>query len=177
MDIPSLISSRVVSKHTMSYDMFDKVIDRVLDHEKEYVNHPDDPGRETKWGISKRSYPNVDIKNLTKEQAIEIYRRDFWHQIDDGIPKQAVYQVLDSAVNHGMGNTRRFIQRSVGVADDGIIGRITLAALRSYDPNDFTLNFIAERLEFMTLLSIWPSFGKGWARRIAKNIRYAAEDN
>lgn len=159
------------------YDIFDKVIVRVLEHEQGYVNHPNDPGRETKYGISKRSYPALDIKNLTKEQAIEIYRRDFWHPIDEGIPGQAVYQVLDSAVNHGMGNTRRFIQRAVGVADDGVIGPLTLATLRSADPNDFTLNFIAERLDFMTKLSIWPSFGRGWARRIAQNIRYAAEDN
>ena len=48
---------------------FDQVIDRVLAHEGGYVNDPDDPGGETKYGISKKAYPKIDIKNLTKEEA------------------------------------------------------------------------------------------------------------
>jgi lysozyme family protein len=159
-------------------DRFDIYIERVLSHEAGYVNHPNDPGGETKWGISKRSYPHLNIKDLTRAQAIEIYRKDFWMPLFDAYLHTAVaYQVLDSAVNHGMGNTRRFLQRAVDVADDGILGKITLAALRSADVNDLLMNFLAERIEFMTKLSTWISFGKGWMRRIAQNLRYATEDN
>lgn len=54
-------------------------------------------------GISKRSYPNVDIKNLTRVQAINIYRRDFWHRIHgDGMFGSVAYQSMDFAVNSGM---------------------------------------------------------------------------
>ena len=59
-------------------ERFRKAIEVILKYEGGYVNDPNDLGSETNFGISKRSYPNVDIKNLTKEQAIEIYHRDWW---------------------------------------------------------------------------------------------------
>uniref|UniRef100_UPI0039E582BF glycosyl hydrolase 108 family protein n=1 Tax=Klebsiella pneumoniae TaxID=573 RepID=UPI0039E582BF len=61
--------------------MFDDLIGRVLGHEGGYVNDPRDPGGETQFGISKRAYPNVDIKGLTRETAISIYKRDFWDRV------------------------------------------------------------------------------------------------
>lgn len=156
---------------------FEYYIERVLEAEGGYVNHPNDPGGETNWGISKRSYPNVDIKRLTREQAIEIYRRDFWNRVQGNeLPPALAFQALDAAINSGIGNAVRFLQRAVGVADDGIIGPITLARVRSYDEWDVTALYIAERLEFMTKLNTWATFGKGWSRRIAKLLRYAAED-
>lgn len=153
-------------------------IERILSHEGGYVNHPNDPGGETKWGIAKRSYPNVNIKALTREAAIEIYRRDFWAPMEKALVSDAVaYQALDSAVNHGMGNTVRFLQRAVGVADDGRIGPVTIGHLRAVNECDLLMRFLAERLDFMTKLSVWPTFGKGWSRRIAQNLKYASEDN
>src|SRR5574342_1291711 len=104
-------------------DKFNFYIERVLSHEGGYVYHKDDPGGETKWGISKRSYPNLDIKGLTREQAIEIYRRDFWDRVQgSNLPNALAYQALDSAINSGMGNTVRFLQRAVRTADDGVFG-------------------------------------------------------
>ena len=159
-------------------DRFDVFIERLLSHEGGYVNHPSDPGGETKWGISKRSYPNVDIARLTREQAIAIYRRDFWEKSRaDDLPPAVGFQLLDAAVNSGIGQATRWLQVAAGVADDGVIGPATLGALRIADPNDLVMRFCAERLDFMTRLSTWPQFGKGWARRIAQNLRYAAQDN
>ena len=156
---------------------FDIYIERILGHEGGYVNNPNDPGGETKWGISKRSYPTLVIKSLSREDAIEIYRRDFWNRVEgESLPPALAYQALDAAINSGIGNAVRFLQRALGVADDGIVGPLTKARLRSVSEWDITALFIAERLEFMTKLNSWPSFGKGWARRIAQNIRYAAED-
>jgi hypothetical protein len=57
---------------------FEEIIEIVLEHEGGYVNDPDDAGGETKYGIAKRWYPDVDIKNLTKEQAKKIYHTDYW---------------------------------------------------------------------------------------------------
>ncbi len=159
----------------MSFDTF---IDRVLSHEGGYVNHRDDPGGETQWGISRRSYPSLNIRKLTREQAKEIYRRDFWERVrGTQLPKELAFQALDAAVNHGIGNAVRWLQRAVGVADDGVIGPVTLAAIRGADSADLVLRFNAERLEFYTKLGTFDTFGRGWVRRIAANLRHAARDN
>lgn len=158
-------------------DRFDRFIDRLLSHEGGYVNNPADPGGETKFGISKRSYPKVNIRRLTREQAVAIYRRDFWERSRaDDLDPALGFQLLDAAVNSGIDQATRWLQRAVGVADDGIIGPVTLGALRVSDPADVIARFNAERLEFMTRLSGWQSFGRGWARRIAQNLRYSADD-
>lgn len=157
---------------------FPMMIDRILGHEGGYVNDPADPGGETNWGISKRAYPSVDIRALTKDQAIEIYHKDYWTPLRlEGFADGVAYQLLDSAVNSGIGQSIRFVQRAVGVADDGVAGPVTLSALAGADESDMIMLFLAERLEFMTKLKNWPNHGKGWARRIAQNLRYGAQDS
>lgn len=159
-------------------DFFDEVIDRILSHEGGYVNHPSDPGGETKWGISKRSYPHLNIKALTRDEAIELYRKDFWNPLQGwSFDKAVSFQLLDAAINSGMGNAVRFVQRAVGVADDGHVGPVTLRAIKAASQCDLLLGISAERLEFMTKLSKWSTFGQGWARRIAQNLRYGMSDN
>jgi lysozyme family protein len=158
-------------------DKFDTFIERVLSHEGGYVNHPSDPGGETKWGIAKRSYPHLNIKDLTREQAIEIYRRDFWQAVGGHLlTDEVAFQALDAAINHGPANAIRWLQRAVGVADDGVFGPISRAAVGRMPSVDVVLRFNAERLDFYTKLSTWGTFGKGWVRRVANNLRYAAED-
>lgn len=157
---------------------FNTAINRVLGHEGGYVNDPNDPGGETNWGISKRSYPNVNIRKLTRDAAIAIYYRDFWLPIGGDRLKYAIaYPCLDAAVNHGIGTTRRMMQRALKVADDGIIGPVTLSKLATVDINDFVMRFVAERLDFYTRLSNWKYYGAGWTRRMAGVLRYGAEDN
>lgn len=159
----------------MSFDAF---IDRVLSHEGGLVDDPRDPGGLTKYGIAKRSYPHLDIRSLTRAQAIDIYRRDFWDRVQgDKLPKQFAFQALDAAVNHGIGNAVRWMQRAAGVADDGVIGPLTLAAISRADPADLVLLFNAERLAFYTKLTTFDAFGRGWVNRVAGNLRHAAGDN
>lgn len=159
-------------------DFFDTIIDRVLKNEGGYVNNPKDPGGETNFGIAKRSYPSVNIKSLTRDDAVAIYRRDFWNAISgDKLPRQFAFQALDAAVNHGISNAIRWTQRAAGVADDGVFGPVTLAAIKAADPADLVLNFLAVRLDFYTRLARWDTFGAGWVRRVAENMRYAAGDN
>nr|WP_295941164.1 glycosyl hydrolase 108 family protein [uncultured Acidovorax sp.] len=158
--------------------LFLDLVDRVLSHEGGYVNDPNDPGGETKWGISKRSYPHLNIKDLTRQDAIAIYQRDFWQRVQgDKLPVPFVFQALDAAVNHGIGNAVRWMQRAAGVADDGVIGPVTLAAVARQEPADLVLNFNAERLEFYAKLQTFDHFGRGWTRRVAQNLRFAAQDN
>lgn len=156
---------------------FEISINRLLGHEGGYVNNPADPGGETNWGISKRSYPGLNIKTLTREQAIALYKRDFWEVVGaDSFPDGIGYQLLDFAVNSGSGIALRALQRAVGCADDGHIGPVSLAAIKAMEPHDLVMRFLAERLVFMTNCSGWPSFSKGWARRIAANLKFGAED-
>jgi lysozyme family protein len=156
---------------------YDTAINRLLGNEGGYVHDPDDPGGETKWGISKRSYPGINIKDLTREQAIALYRRDFWDRA--GLESQPLvigFQMLDFAVNSGAGTALRALQRAAGVADDGHIGPHTLAAIAEAAPHDLIMRFLAERLIFMTGCKNWTAAGKGWARRIAADLRYGAQD-
>lgn len=158
--------------------LFDTVFDRVLGHEEGYINNPDDPGGETKWGISKRSYPNVDIKNLTRLQAREIYFNDFWTRIHaDKLPDGVAYQLFDFAVNSGIETAVRYLQRALNIADDGYWGPVSQAAADKTSESDIIMKLIAERLDFRTRSSKWDKFGKGWVRRDAQNLRYGALDS
>ena len=156
---------------------FDQIFDRLMGNEGGYVNNPKDPGGETNWGICKRSYPDVDIKNLTKEGAKDIYWRDFWTrgQMDKMDPVVA-FQVFDFAVNSGVETAIRKLQQCVDVADDGIIGPVTLAAIKKYHPAQIVMLFVGARLDFWRRLSTWPVFGSGWAHRAAVDLRYGALD-
>ena len=157
---------------------FDIVFDRVIGHEGGYVNDPNDPGGETKWGISKRSYPHLNIAELTREDAKGIYRKDFWNVIKaDNLPDGVAFQVFDFAVNSGVSTGIRYFQRALGVADDGIWGPISQAAADAASETDMIMGIIAERLDFMTRLKNWPHHGKGWTRRMAANLRYGILDS
>lgn len=155
---------------------FDEAFARLIDSEGGYVNDPRDPGGETKFGISKRSYPDIDIKNLTLDGAKAIYLRDFWNPLGDAHPA-IKFQAFDFAVNSGIQTAIRKLQAAIGVADDGHWGPRSAAALVAMDLNDVLMRFVAQRLRFWTALSIWPSYGKGWARRAADDLYYAAQDN
>jgi lysozyme family protein len=157
---------------------FDVACDRVLGHEGGYVNDPHDPGGETNWGISKRSYPHVDIKALTRDQAKAIYKKDVWVPIKgDTVYDGVAYQLFDFAVNSGIQTAIRYLQRAVGVADDGHWGPVSQQAAQHKSESDTIMLLCAERLEFMTRTKNWPQHGKGWARRIAQNLRFGSVDS
>lgn len=157
---------------------FDTAFDRLMGHEGGYVNDPADPGGETKWGVSKRSYPNVNIKELTKEDAKAIFKRDFWDKVKGDLLLDGVaFQLADFAYHSGPETAIRAYQRSLRVADDGHFGPLSLAASKAMDESDQIMRLVAERLDFQTRLSTWSKFGKGWARRAAQNLRYGSEDS
>lgn len=158
--------------------LIEKWLIRILGAEGGYVNNPNDPGGETKWGISKRSYPLLDIKNLTIEDAVEIYKRDYlgklkWREYHDGV----AYQLLDLAVHSGVKRATKILQEAIHVKPDGIIGPITISRINQISESDLIMLLIAKRIEFLTGLPTWNSFGKGWMRRIAADLQYGAEDS
>lgn len=126
-------------------------IDRVIGREGGYVNDPADRGGETKFGISKRSYPNLDIKNLTQMDAAAIYKRDYWDAINaDQLPENIREMAFDAAVNHGVGWTKEALEKS------------------NKDPK----KFLALREEkYKQIVANDPSqakFLKGWMNRISE---------
>lgn len=156
---------------------FDTAFERLLGSEGGYVDDPKDPGGETKWGISKRSYPALDIKNLTQAQAKEIYLRDFWLPLGAAAHPAVKFQVFDFAVNSGISTALRKLQLAVGVADDGHWGAVSAAALAKQELNDTLMRFAAHRLKFMNRLSNWDHNSRGWSERVANDLLYASEDN
>jgi lysozyme family protein len=146
---------------------FDQAFVRLLGNEGGYVNNPADPGGETNWGISKRSYPNLDIKALTQDQAKSIYMHDYWQPCRiELLPEDMQFDVFDAAVNSGHVQATKWLQMTVGTTPDGVIGPKTLAACRP----GLSGRFNGYRLQFMSALPAWTTFGRGWANRIAKNL-------
>lgn len=149
---------------------FDEAFDLLLSptFEGDYSNDPKDPGGETKFGISKRSYPHLDIKNLTRAQVKPIYLYDFWGPAGcAAVPPALKYPLFDFAVNSGPKAAVRALQRRLGVEADGIIGPVTLMEIALWPEKDLALAFTLDRLVFMTGLANWKYHSKGWARRIA----------
>lgn len=162
--------------------VFDLIFDRLMKHEGGYVNHPSDPGGETMYGVTKRVAQAHgyfgDMRKLPKVLAKEITDKSYYKAVKgDQLDRLIAWQLTDAAYNHGNRQAVKFLQRAVGASDDGLIGPMTLAKVAVSDKNDVVLLFNAERLEFFTNLRIWQKFGKGWARRIAGNLRFAAADN
>lgn len=151
---------------------FDQTFHKLLGHEGGFVDHPDDPGGATNWGVTERvarqhGYTGP-MRELPVEMAKDIYRKSYWAPVRaDDLPAPIRYAVFDAAVNSGVGQAARWLQRALGVADDGKIGPLTVAAANMADPEQLLRRMLAQRLKFMTSLSTWPSFGRGWARRIA----------
>ena len=153
---------------------FDEAFQRLIGHEGGFVDHPRDPGGATNWGISQRSYPGEDIRGMTLARAKQIYLRDFWGPAGcDAVPDSVKFSLFDMAVNSGVKPAVRCLQKAVGVNDDGILGPVTLQAVSSMNPSKFIARFNGHRLQFMSSLSNWPSFGRGWANRIAQNLMEA----
>lgn len=112
------------------------------------------------------------IGALTIDQAAAIYRRDYWGPAGcEAVPDALRMDLFDMAVNSGVRAAARCLQRAVGEVEDGVIGPMTLQAIQSMPAPRLLARFAGERLEFMTMLPAWANFGKGWARRIAANLR------
>ena len=154
---------------------FDQAFDRLLDHEGGYVNDPRDPGGKTNWGITiavarAEGYAG-SMRELPRETAKRIYRARYWSPLRaDELPDSVRFDVFDAAVNHGVSQSARWLQRAVGTEPDGVIGAATVAAARGAGPL-IVAQFNGQRLQFYTDLPTWVTFGKGWARRVAANLK------
>lgn len=148
----------------------------VLVHEGGFVNHKDDPGGATNRGVTQRVYDAYrdrqgqsrrSVRAITAEEVADIYKRQYWDAIrGDDLPSGLDYAAFDYAVNSGPRRAAQDLQRELGVAVDGVIGNVTLAGVAKADVYDLIDRLCARRMRFLKGLKHWPTFGKGWTRRV-----------
>lgn len=155
---------------------FDTAFHRLLGHEGGYVDHPSDPGGATNWGVTQavaraNGYTG-HMRDFPVDMAKAIYWRQYWVPIKaDDLPPAIRYAVFDAAVNSGAKQAVKWLQRAIGVNDDGVVGPQTMTFARAANPDFVLRRMLGERLQFMTDLKTWQAFGRGWARRIAEVLQ------
>lgn len=169
----------------MTANRFKICLARVLVHEGGYSNHPLDPGGATNQGVTQRVYDAYrrgkklgprTVRSMTEMERDAIYRQNFWDTIQgDKLPVGVDYVMFDGSVNSGPKQAVKWLQRALGSAYrgqvDGVIGLGTLAALEEVEGSAALIDRICDRrMTFLRALRTWPTFGKGWTKRV-HNVR------
>jgi lysozyme family protein len=154
---------------------FDEIIDHVLESEGGYVNDKDDAGGETNLGISKKTYPDLDIKNLSVDQAKQIYYEDYWVPSKaEQLPNQLREVYFDMVVNFGRRGAAKVLQQACNgkntykIKEDGLVGSATIGACKNLEPDRLRAYRV---LKFAKIVIRKPSqekFWFGWFRRAVK---------
>ena len=111
-----------------------------------------------------QNLPTQSVRAIADSEVAAIYKNLYWDRISgDNLPAGVDFAVFDFAVNSGVSRAAKMLQSVVGVTQDGVIGPATIEATKTY----VAMSITNRRLAFMQSLSIWSTFGKGWAARIA----------
>ena len=162
---------------------FEQCLALVLKEEGGYVDNPHDPGGMTNLGVTKKTYEawvnrtvdEAEMRGLTPDDVAPLYQRNYWDKVAaNSLPVGVDYCLFDAAVNLGPSQAVKFIQRALNVVVDGILGQQTIAAANQRDAAELVEQFCEERLQFMQSLSTWPTFGRGWQRRV-EEVQAAAQ--
>ncbi|MBN2397105.1 MAG: hypothetical protein JXI32_01890 [Deltaproteobacteria bacterium] len=159
---------------------FEAAFAATLDIEKGFVDDPDDPGGETKYGISKRSYPDLDIASLTVDEAKAILRKDFWDllSLSEVENPEIAGEIFDTSVNMGQWTAAVIAQKALNYLGeslkvDGKIGPKTIAALNKWGDKDPRALFIClngfQFIQYTAIVNSKPAledYGWGWTKRI-----------
>ena len=169
-------------------DAFTAALDEVLQHEGGYSDHPRDPGGRTMLGVTQRVWEawtnrpanESDMRALTREKVAPLYRKNYWEAVEaDKLPPGLALCVFDFGVNAGPGRAVRLLQRMVGVAQDGKVGPQTLAAVTGFvhtNGQAGAVRFYQDmRRDYYRSLSNFPTFGRGWLRRVDEVEKAALE--
>ena len=146
-----------------------------LRHEGGWSDHPKDPGGATMKGVTLDTYrrwrpgaTKAQLRAITDAEVAAIYRKGYWDAVNaDDLPAGLDLVAFDGAVNSGPSRGAKWLQAGVGAKQDGKIGPATIAAARAYDTRTAVNRACDARLAFLKTLGTWPTFGKGWSRRVA----------
>ena len=159
----------------MAKDNFAACLAATLTHEGGWSDHPSDPGGATMKGVTigrfREYYPGAtknDLRNISNADLQRIYRRSYWDVVrGDNLPYGVDLATFDAGVNSGPARGAKWLQRAVGVAQDGKVGPVTLKAAILDDGKRVIQKLCGYRLSFVQGLSTFKVFGRGWSRRIA----------
>lgn len=167
----------------MAASSYGEALARLLVHEGGNDDDPRDPGGRTsrgilqrEWDVWRRGHPGLpaDVWRAPQDQVEAIYRQNYWNALRcDDLPAGVDYAVFDYGVNSGIGRAAKVLQRLVGTAVDGEVGPDTIAATKRANAGKLIEAICDERLAFLQGLRTWPTFGKGWSRRV-REVRAAA---
>lgn len=155
-------------------DNFELCLKFVLHHEGGWSDHPRDPGGATMKGVTLAVYRDYlgraaskdELRAISDERLFDLYRTRYWDKARcDEFGPGVDLSVFDMAVNAGLGRASRLLQRSVGAAEDGIIGPRTMAAVKAMPAKDLIILFAGSRRGFYRSLKAFETFGRGWLRR------------
>lgn len=145
---------------------FDFAFDLLMKVEGGYVNDAHDAGGETKFGISKKAFPNLNIAEITMDQAKEIYKQNYWNACRcDELPASFDVAVFDCAVNQGAKKAVLLLQKALDVTADGIIGDKTVKAAQAAG-SSILAKFMLNRLYAYAELKDFAYYKKGWFNRL-----------
>jgi lysozyme family protein len=159
----------------MAAENFSKAFEHLLRSEGGYSNHPSDPGGATNLGVTQavwedwidRTVSEENMKALTPAKVAPLYKELYWDRIKgDKLPSGVDYCVFDAAVNSGASRAAKWLQTTVAAVADGAIGEQTLKLVMLINPQMLIDKYSANRLAFLQRLATWPTFGKGWERRV-----------
>lgn len=163
---------------------FAECLPLILKHEGGYVDHPRDPGGATNLGITigtlsewlGRPATKAEVKALTEADVAPIYEARYWRAAGcHRMPKGLDYALFDFAVNSGVSRAVKVMQSAAGVGADGVVGPNTLAAVERVGAEEMVRRVQQRRESFLRSLSTFPTFGKGWMRRVNDVTRQALE--
>jgi lysozyme family protein len=161
---------------------WDACFNHLIKHEGGFSDHPLDPGGMTNLGVTQQVWENwvghsvteQEMRDLTPEKVKPLYKDVYWDRVKgDKLPSGVDYCVFDAAVNSGVSRAAKWLQTTVGAVADGAIGEQTLKQVLLTNPLMVIDKYSAIRLEFLKGRSTWPTFGKGWERRV-EEVRVAA---
>lgn len=154
---------------------FDRALPLLLKHEGGFSNNPADPGGATNRGITLNTFREIhgkhktvdDLKRISDSELRHIYKTRYWDAVrGDDLPAGVDYAVFDFAVHSGPSRAVKYLQKILMVRQDGIVGPQTLSVLARAKAEHVVEVLCMERLKFLQSLSTWPTFGKGWKRRV-----------
>jgi lysozyme family protein len=154
---------------------FEACLAEVLKHEGGWADHPSDPGGSTMKGVTigtfarykKRDVTKAELRAISDHDLRTIYRKEYWDKVrGDDLPAGLDLVAFDGAVNSGPSRGARWLQTALGVTADGKIGPATLTAADAAQPRGVIAKACDARLAFLRGLRTWPTFGKGWQRRV-----------
>ena len=156
---------------------FERCLAETLRHEGGWSDHPSDPGGATMKGVTigtfarykKREVSKAELKAISDHDLQTIYRKEYWDKVrGDDLPAGLDLVAFDGAVNSGPSRGAKWVQQGLGVKADGKIGPVTIDRARAVSPRSAVEAACIARMTFLRGLSTWPTFGKGWARRVAE---------